>query len=118
MSYDIELKDPVTKETIELNEVHYMKGGTYQIGGTREAWINITYNYSRHYYKTMGEDGIRTIYGKTGAESIPILQSAIAKLGDEVDMDYWKSTEGNAKKALYQLLALAQMRPDGIWEGD
>jgi len=118
MSYDIELKDPVTKETIQLNEVHYMKGGTYQIGGTREAWINITCNYSRHYCKTMGEDGIRTIYGKSGAESIPILQSAIAKLGDDVDENYWKSTEGNAKKALYQLLALAQMRPDGIWEGD
>lgn len=25
-------------------------------------------------------------------------------------------TEGNAKKALYGLLALAKLRPDGIWE--
>ena len=27
-------------------------------------------------------------------------------------------TEGNAKKALAQLLAFTQMRPDGIWNGD
>ena len=65
-----------------------------------------------------GEDGIRTIYGKSGAESIPILEDAISKLGNDVDADYWKATEGNAKRPLMQLLAMAKMRPDGIWEGD
>ena len=39
-------------------------------------------------------------------------------LGDDVDDDYWKPTEGNAKRALYGLLAMAQMRPDGVWGGD
>jgi hypothetical protein len=29
--------------------------------------------------------------------------------------DYWKATEGNAKRALCQLVALAQLRPDGVW---
>lgn len=29
MSYDINLLDPVTKETIEINEPHFMRGGTY-----------------------------------------------------------------------------------------
>jgi hypothetical protein len=43
---------------------------------------------------------------------------AIAKLNDDVDQNYWKPTEGNAKKALTQLLALAKMRPDGVWRGD
>ena len=54
----------------------------------------------------------------TGAESIPVLEKAIAPLGDDVDDDYWKSTEGNAKQALLQLVALAKMRPDGVWNGD
>lgn len=40
---------------------------------------------------------------------------AIAELHDDVDPDYWKATEGNAKRALLQLLAMARMRPDGVW---
>ena len=54
----------------------------------------------------------------TGAESIPVLKSAIDALGDDVSTDYWEATEGNAKRALCQLLAFAQMRPDGVWDGD
>jgi hypothetical protein len=118
MSYDIELTDPVTKEVLELDTPHQMKGGTYAVGGTTKCSLNITWNYCKYYYETMGEDGIRSIYGKTGAESIPILTEAINSLGDETDSDYWTATEGNAKKSLLQLRALAQMRPDGIWEGD
>ena len=117
MSYDIYLKDPVTNETLKLDN-HQIKGGTFAIGGTNEAWLNITYNYGKHYYNTIGDNGIRTIYGMTGAESIPILKDAISKLGDDVSNDYWESTEGNAKKALFGLLAFAQLRPDGIWDGD
>lgn len=62
--------------------------------------------------------GIRTIYGMSGAESIPILENAINQLGDDASPDYWEPTEGNAKRALLQLLAMAKMRPDGIWDGD
>ena len=47
------------------------------------------------------------------------LEKAIAALGDDVDdSDYWNATEGNAKRALYGLLAFAKMRPDGVWDGD
>ncbi len=45
MSYDIELVDPVTKEPVELDEPHHMRGGTYAIGGTPHAHLNVTYNY-------------------------------------------------------------------------
>lgn len=31
---------------------------------------------------------------------------------------YWVATRENAIRPLYQLLAMAQMRPDGVWEGD
>lgn len=57
MSYDIYLKDPVTKEVIEFDEPHQMKGGMFAVGGTREAWLNITYNYANYYYSaTEGDD--------------------------------------------------------------
>ncbi len=118
MSYDISLVDPVTREDLKLGEPHQMRGGTYQIGGTPSARLNVTYNYGKHYCRVMGENGVRTIYGMTGAESIPVLQAAADKLGDDVADDYWKATEGNAKRALLQLLALAKMRPDGVWDGD
>lgn len=49
---------------------------------------------------------------------IQILENAINQLGDDVDPDYWEPTEGNAKRALLKLLAMAKMRPDGIWDGD
>ena len=140
MSYDISLRDPVRKETIHFDTPHQIKGGTYAVGGTSEAWLNITYNYSRWYYKEgvfpdNGEDyrGIRSIYGLSGADSIPILENAIKALED-MDEDlteeeirnyeehnikgYWLPTRENAIKPLYQLLAMAKMRPDAEWDGD
>lgn len=135
MSYDISLHDPVTKETIEFENPHFMRGGTYAMDGTTEAWLNITYNYAQWYYRAeaLGDDGIRAIYGLTGAESIPILRKAIVgleSLNEDLSEDerqeylakevsgYWLPTRENAIKPLYQLLAMAQMRPDGIWDGD
>lgn len=135
MSYDISLVDPVTRETLTMDAPHQMRGGTYAIGGTDEMWVNITYNYARWYYKdyAFGEKGIRSIYGLSGAESIPVLKKAIAGLEStneelpEEEMQkyieqgvtgYWVATRENAIRPLYQLLAMAQMRPDGVWEGD
>jgi hypothetical protein len=136
MSYDIELTDPVTGAVLELQEPHNMRGGTYAVGGTKRAHLNVTYNYAPMFYRAFGSAGsddetscvgqmltvahrgVRTIYGLTGAESMPILTKAIAELGDDVDPDYWKATDGNAKRALLQLRALAAMRPDGLWSGD
>ncbi len=119
MSYDIELRHPVTGDTLRLDEPHHMRGGTYQVGGTNKARLNITYNYSRHFVAAFeDESGVRCIYGMTGADSIPVLKAAARKLGSDVDEDYWQPTEGNAKAAIMQLLALARMRPDGVWHGD
>lgn len=140
MSYDIYLADPVTRAPIELEEAHYMRGGNYCLSGTTEAWLNITYNYADWYYRpgVFGETaednkGIRTIHGLSGAESIPVLMRAIKALEGLTDdisdeerrncerqgtTGYWAPTRANAIRPLYQLLALAQMRPDGVWEGD
>lgn len=142
MSYDIHLEDPVTKETILLESKHFMTGGMFALGGTQEAWLNVTYNYSGWYYRdgvfpkearAEKSKGIRTIYGMTGAESIPVLKAAIsvlesmkgdisdeerAKCKEEGATGYWMPTRENAIKPLYQLLAFSQMRPDGVWDGD
>lgn len=140
MSYDIYLKDPVTGDPLELEAAHHMRGGTYAMSGTTEAWLNITYNYADWYYRPgvfartrKASKGIRTIYGMTGAESIPVLRKAVRKLESMTEnisveerreyeeqgvTGYWMPTRENAIRPLYQLLALAQMRPDGVWGGD
>lgn len=118
MSYNIYLCDPVSKEVLHTDMKHNIRGGTYCLGGTTELSLNITYNYAKHFYRVIGEKGIRTIYNMSGAESIPVLKNAIDNLGNNISTDYWEPTEGNAKQALYGLLAFAQMRPDGIWSGD
>ena len=120
MSYDINLLDHVSHEVIEIDEPHFIRGGTYAVGGSTRLSLNVTYNYGKFYYRpdVLGDNGVREIYGKTGFESIPILEKAIAALGDDVHDDYWTATEGNAKRPLIQLLTFAKMRPDGVWDGD
>lgn len=120
MSYNISLTDPVTGKTMELNEPHFMIGGTYRLGGTKKLWLNVTYNYGPLYRRpdVFGELGIRSIYGMTGADSIPVLERAASALANDTDTDYWEPTEGNAKRPLLQLLAMAKLRPDGVWDGD
>lgn len=118
MSYDIQLNNSVTGEVLELDAPHQMKGGTYQVGGCQTAELNITYNYSKYFYELFGDLGIRELYGKSGVDSIPMLETAIQQLSDDIDENYWEATEGNAKQSLIQLLSLAKLRPDGIWDGD
>ncbi len=178
MSYDISLKDPVTNQTAQVPG-HLMIGGTYLADYHPEtntftpalntsAELNITYNYGDYYYETYRDLGIRTIYGVTGLDSIPMLEKIAENIkrkymfGDDwvtskrtkkifLDKDgnsfhanevldkqidyvsteeieyeisegdtsnYWNSTAANALKPVYQLIALAKMRPDCIWEGD
>ena len=96
MSYDISLCDPVTHKPLKADSTHFIAGGMRAMGGTKELWLNVTYNYGQFYYRpeVFGEGGIRSIYGKTGAESIPMLEKAISALGDDVDdSDYWNATE-------------------------
>ena len=121
MSWDFDLCDPVTKKVLETEQKHEIKGGTYCVGGTTEMALNVTYNYSDIINKKMKELGIGDkheyayyLNDKTGAETIEPLKKIIASLKDDVDEDYWKATEGNAKRALCGLLAFAQMRPDGV----
>jgi hypothetical protein len=119
MSYDIELKDPKTGEVITFEEPHDIRGGTYAIGGSPKAWVNITYNYSPFFYKHIcPEKGIRALYGKTGAEAVNILLPVIRKLGNLRSENYWDATPGNAGAALTDLLVLCLSAPHAIIRGD
>jgi hypothetical protein len=117
MSFDIELVDAGSGERIQFGEVHGFNGGTYRMGGTSEAWLNITYNYG-DYKHIDAERGIRWLYGKTGEETLPRLRAAVEALGNEQAADCWASAPGNAGHALLGLIAFAEARPDGIWQGD
>lgn len=118
MSYDVCLREPVGGQVVQFDEPHYLSGGTYALNGTTEAWLNITYNYGSILRRVLGEKGIRGLYGRTAEETIPQLRDAIGQLAPDYSDDYWEPTEGNVKRALLNLLALAERRPDAIWDGD
>ena len=126
MSYDINLLDPITKNVIEINDAHFLRGGTYKMGGSTELSLNITYNYSEILHKIIQpkftpseyKTGIRSLYGMTAFEATPILETAISILKNNVVDDYWQPTEGNVKRALNNLLTMCKMRPDSIIDGD
>ena len=40
------------------------------------------------------------------------------EVNEGINSDYWESTAGNAIKPLYQLMVFAELRPDGVWDGD
>lgn len=213
MSYDLYLRDRVTKECLQVPG-HLMYGGNikcdYRDGelvpaATTEAYLNITYNYSRYYYgafpgleedgEQYGKDaerfgvrdkdgGIRALNGLSGAQAVPLLEEMARRIeqkykdldgwidterekvwyasrknpkdtkdpnemfieflhlkrdglsdeqaGAHIDArwekktrtvlvsegstgDYWEPTAANAMRPLYQLIALSQLRPDGVW---
>jgi len=112
------LEDPVSKDVLVICGNHHILGANYEVGGSNELFLSITQNYRPIFVEVFGLDGIRFLYGKSGAETIPLLKTAISKLRDDPVDDYWKCTQGNVKRVLYSLLSFAQMRPDGIWCGD
>ena len=130
MSYDVRLIDHTTHKVLEAENPHFMQGGTFCPGGTKELWLNITYNYAAVLCKVLQRDvidqdtgkrttlvGLDAINGLYAAETISMLHKAIISLSDDgVNECYWHPTEGIVKKALIQLKALADMRPDGVWE--
>ena len=98
MSWWISLQDKDGKN-IDTDEVR-SEGGTYRLGGQSEAELNVTYNYSQHF-------DFKKLDGLSAVEAEKILLDAIGRLGNDADEDYWKPTEGNAKRAIQALLDFA-----------
>jgi len=110
MSYDVSLvgAGPVER---------FMKGGTYALGGSTDAYLNITYNYSECY--SLCGFSLRDLHGKKAIDTIEDLENAVEFLGTKkYAIDYWAPTPGNAGHALSVLLKWARQYPDGIWQVD
>ena len=112
MSYDVYVVDKETDEPLEFQHPQHFRGGNYAVGGTTEAWLNITYNYSGHYYGVWGYS-INDFHGQPTLDVIPKLVEAIKVLGSERDDNYWASTPGNAGAALVDLMGLISQFPNG-----
>lgn len=109
MSYDIDYVDD-NGDTIQLTGKNQCKGGTYALEGTDLASLNITYNYSKFFIKAFGEKGIQELDGLLINDAKVKIEKAVAKLSDEgANDDYWDGTEGNARKALIDLLSITYL---------
>jgi len=76
------------------------EGGTLQVGGTTEATLNVTYNYGKHFdFKKLNDMAVH--------DATVLMCTAIEKLNDDCDDNYWEPTEGNVKKALATLVEFA-----------
>jgi hypothetical protein len=122
MSYDVDL----LVEGVIAKVARHEEGGTYALGGTENAELNITYNYAEVYKlvpleakeKAEAEDdtfGVRWLNNRTVAETMPILERAVKTLGTSRFNDYWAPTPGNAGYALSILVCWGKQHPNGVW---
>lgn len=115
MSYDLWIVDEEGNH-MDAPIVHHQKGGTYVLGGTPSLEINVTFNYSNAFAKAFGDGrGIKLLDGMKAIDSIPLIVSAMKRLGDDETQNYWDPTEGNAKRALESVLHIAALGCDGYW---
>ena len=106
MSYDISLNDS-SGHTVMVDR--HWEGGTFALGGSTDADMNITYNYSRLF-------PFRDLHRKRAGDTIDQMQAAVDHLGKDRDDDYWTPTKGNVGYAVSILLDWARQHPDAVWE--
>ncbi len=107
MSYWISLNNPRTDEPAEVES--FESGGTYTIGGSTEADLNVTYNYAKHF------NFRKNLHGKKARKTVKMMQDAVDKLSTERSSDYWEPSEGNAGYAISILLEWAKQFPKFVW---
>lgn len=119
MSYDIIFRDPATGKAIKkpaalldnsVSSIHAIGGDP---AASEQMWMSPTYNYSGIFEK-YGIHPKDDLDGKTAAEVAEKLRAAIPRMGDDVNSDYWKATEGNAKRVALRLLAWCALAPEAI----
>ncbi len=111
MSYSISL-NTVDGDPVEVDH-HEGEGGTYAVGGSNRAELNVTYNYSE--VVGLVNFSFRQIHEKTASETIEQLEAAYEDLGDRPYRDYWAPTPGNAGHAIGILLKWARQHPTAVW---
>lgn len=125
MSYDVDLVCRCCDHPLLVE--HHEGGGTYIVGGTTHASLNITYNYSP-YYQRLGEGGLRWLHDKTGAECEAMLSLAVESIrfdketegrllaGRPIIRDYWLPSREQAVAPLQILLVWAKLHPKGVFK--
>ena len=110
MSWTVCMRDAETGDLVELETPHQFRDGIYQVGGSRAAELNVTYNYGPLLREAWG-DGLTILDNLTVAEAVPNLAHVIAKYGIHRDEDYWEATPGNVGAAMLDLLNLCALVP-------
>ncbi len=105
VSWDIYLEDESGKT---VTVARHEDGGTFAVGGTTDAELNVTYNYGKHFK-------FRELDGHLANETMVFLGSAVGRLGTIRDSEYWKPTEGNVGAACATLLEWAKIHPGARW---
>jgi len=93
----------------------HWEGGTFTVGGSTLAEINITYNYGFFYRHCLHPDGLWWLDGKRARDCVGRLEAAIKELGASRYRDYWTPTPSNAGFALSILLAWAKEHPEATF---
>jgi hypothetical protein len=114
VGYNVRLVNAETGETVKVDK--HTEGGQYAIGGSEEADLYVTYNYSEIY--RLVNFHLRDLEGCCGSDSVEILERVVEKLGTKRFEDYWAPTLGNAGYAASVLLSWARLYPDAVWKVD
>lgn len=113
MSYWVHLEDKLG-DMVTVSP--FEDGGTHQIGGTDQAELNVTYNYSEVY--RMFKFSLRDLDGKRAKDTIAELDRVADGIGRDAtpySRDYWSPTPGNALQPILRFLAWAKQYPDAYW---
>jgi hypothetical protein len=98
------------------NEGGLLQSRSHEHIESHECILNVTSNYSFIFKEHFNSEGIYWLYGKPAKETVPKLKNIINALGNfSPDVDYWKPTAGNARKALEVLLKWAEIHPKAVW---
>ena len=83
-------------------------------------WHNYTYNVSPMFYAAFGDDGLRSLHGKTGEEAAPLISAAMeyfreheSELRAMNPANGWGNYEG-AHRFLGKILNEAQQHPKAL----
>tara|TARA_Y100000310_G_C20247431_1_gene607488 strand:- start:41 stop:397 length:357 start_codon:yes stop_codon:yes gene_type:complete len=116
MGYDVVLEDPGTDEPVQV--APHMEGSNVLIpDGQTCADITVTYNYWPFFRETLHEEkGLYILDNMSARDSLVPLAQAVAKLGIDVDDNYWKPTRGNAGHILSIMLTWACRNLNAVWK--
>jgi hypothetical protein len=113
MSWELKLND---KEGKPVEVDVFEEGGTYAVGGTNLAELNVTYNYGKVLREVWNGESLTLLNGKNAGRMLKLLRDSVKVLGTKQDNDYWNATEGNVGYMLNILLTWAEANPDAVFE--